>query len=27
LPVEAVFSPRPFRTLSEQVYELHKREA
>ena len=26
LPVEAVFSPRPFRTLSEQVYELHKRE-
>jgi putative transcriptional regulator len=28
LPVEAVFSPRPFRTLSEQVYEMHnKREA
>ncbi|MGB7611947.1 MAG: helix-turn-helix transcriptional regulator [Candidatus Acidiferrum sp.] len=27
LPVEAVFSPRPFRTLSEQVYEAHKREA
>jgi putative transcriptional regulator len=27
LPVEAVFSPRPFRTLSEQVYELHKWEA
>ena len=27
LPLEAVFSPRPFRTLSEQVYELHKREA
>jgi putative transcriptional regulator len=27
LPVEAVFSPRPFRTLSEQVYEFHKREA
>jgi|SRR5580704_17459212 putative transcriptional regulator len=27
LPVEAVFSPRPFRTLSEQVYKLHKREA
>jgi DNA-binding XRE family transcriptional regulator len=26
LPVEAVFSPRPFRTLSEQVYEMHKRE-
>jgi putative transcriptional regulator len=27
LPVEAVFSPRPFRTLSEQVYDMHKREA
>jgi putative transcriptional regulator len=27
LPVEAVFSPRPFRPLSEQVYELHKRGA
>jgi hypothetical protein len=27
LPVEAVFSPRPFRALSEQVYEVHKREA
>ncbi len=27
LPIEAVFSPRPFRTLSEQVYEIHKREA
>jgi putative transcriptional regulator len=27
LPIEAVFSPRPFRTLSEQVYETHKREA
>jgi DNA-binding XRE family transcriptional regulator len=27
LPVEAVFSPRPFRTLSEQVYDTHKREA
>jgi putative transcriptional regulator len=26
LPVEAVFSPRPFRTLSEQVYEAHQRE-
>jgi putative transcriptional regulator len=26
LPVEAVFSPRPFRTLSEQVYDMHKRE-
>jgi putative transcriptional regulator len=27
LPVEAVFSSRPFRPLSEQVYEAHKREA
>jgi len=27
LPVEAVFSPDPFRTLSEQVYELYKRGA
>ena len=26
LPVEAVFSPRPFRTLSEQVYEMDRRE-
>jgi DNA-binding XRE family transcriptional regulator len=27
LPVEAVFSPDPFRLLSEQVYEMHRREA
>ena len=27
LPVEAVFSPRPFETLSEQVYQIHKRKA
>ncbi len=27
LPVEAVFSPKPFRPLSEQVYEMHWREA
>jgi putative transcriptional regulator len=27
LPVEAVFSPDPFRPLSEQVYMLEKREA
>jgi len=27
LPVEAVFSPIPFRPLSEQVYEMHRREA
>jgi putative transcriptional regulator len=27
LPVEAVFSPDPFRPLSEQVYEMHRREA
>jgi putative transcriptional regulator len=27
LPVEAVFSPDPFRPLSEQVYEMQKREA
>ncbi len=26
LPIEAVFSPRPFRLLSEQVYEM-RREA
>jgi hypothetical protein len=25
--VEAVFSPDPFRPLSEQVYEMQKREA
>jgi len=27
LPVEAVFSPDPFRPLSEQVYEMKRREA
>ncbi len=27
LPVEAIFSPRPFRLLSEQVYEMTRREA
>ena len=27
LPVEAVFSPDPFRLLSEQVYEMQRREA
>jgi putative transcriptional regulator len=27
LPVEAVFSPDPFRPLSEQVYEMQRREA
>jgi putative transcriptional regulator len=27
LPMEAVFSPDPFRPLSEQVYTLEKREA
>ncbi len=27
LPVEAVFSPDPFRPLSEQVYEIKLREA
>ena len=27
LPVEAVFSPDPFRPLSEQVYELQRRSA
>ena len=27
LPVEAVFSPEPFRPLSDQVYEMHRREA
>ena len=27
LPVEAIFSPYPFRPLSEQVYMLEKREA
>jgi putative transcriptional regulator len=27
LPVEAVFSPDPFRPLSEQVYTLERKEA
>jgi putative transcriptional regulator len=27
LPIEAVFSPNPFRPLSEQVYEMHRKEA
>jgi putative transcriptional regulator len=27
LPVEAIFSPDPFRPLSDQVYEMQKREA
>jgi putative transcriptional regulator len=27
LPVEAVFSPDPFRPLSEQVYQMQRREA
>lgn len=27
LPMEAVFSPDPFRPLSEQVYQLEKRPA
>ncbi len=27
LPVEAVFSPNPFRPFSEQVYEMQLREA
>jgi putative transcriptional regulator len=27
LPVEAVFSPDPFRPLSEQVYEMQRKEA
>jgi putative transcriptional regulator len=27
LPMEAIFSPDPFRPLSEQVYMLEKREA
>lgn len=26
LPVEAVFSPEPFRPLSEQVYETRRKE-
>jgi putative transcriptional regulator len=27
LPIEAVFSPEPFRLLSEQVYQMQRREA
>jgi DNA-binding XRE family transcriptional regulator len=27
LPLEAVFSPDPFRPLSEQLYEMHRRRA
>ena len=27
LPVEAVFSPDPFRPLSEQLYSIERREA
>ena len=27
LPVEAVFSPDPFRPMSEQLYEMQRREA
>jgi putative transcriptional regulator len=27
LPMEAVFSPDPFRPLSEQVYEMQRRDA
>jgi putative transcriptional regulator len=27
LPVEAVFSPTPFRPMSEQLYEMQRREA
>ena len=27
LPMEAVFSPDPFRPLSEQMYKLERREA
>lgn len=27
LPVEAVFSPNPFRPMSEQLYEMKRREA
>jgi len=27
LPMEAVFSPHPFRPLSEQVYEMRRKEA
>ena len=27
LPIEAIFSPEPFSPLSEQVYEMQRREA
>lgn len=27
LPIEAVFSPNPFRPLSEQLYEMQRKEA
>jgi putative transcriptional regulator len=27
LPIEAIFSPEPFRPLSEQVYEMQRRRA
>jgi putative transcriptional regulator len=27
LPVEGVFSPNPFRPMSEQLYEMQRREA
>ena len=27
LPIEAVFSPNPFRPMSEQLYEMKRREA
>ena len=27
LPIEAVFSPDPFRPLSEQLYEMQRKEA
>ena len=27
LPIKAIFSPEPFRPLSEQVYEIRRREA
>jgi putative transcriptional regulator len=27
LPVEAVFSPSPFRPMSEQLYEMQRQEA
>jgi DNA-binding XRE family transcriptional regulator len=27
LPIEAIFSPNPFRPLSEQLYEVQQKEA